>query len=613
MSDFSVSTRYQAVDKMSGTFNKMKKSASGFGSVLKGVLGAQVIMRGVQMLGQGISAAANEFIAFDDAIVGATARFKDLTIGTQETADRMLELKKAARDVAAGTQFSAAEAAEGLNFFAKAGFTSTEAMEALVIQTDLATVAGMDLATTSDITSDLLSSLGKNSQDSAVKMKNLADMSRSLGLATNMANVDLVDLFESLKVAGPIATAAGEDMNQLVAITAALGGAGIKGSMAATAMKNAYTRLAAPTDKVSDALSQVGLSTNDFIDASGDMKSMVTIMGMLGKATADLGNAQQLQIFSDIFGKQAVAGATNMSKSLADIDLIMRQLEGDKKLKDIADEIRKGLGMRLKILKSSLLETGFKFIDVFETKLSKGLDKVIEMSGALNNFLEANKAIINSGVDKFFNVLKMAFDFLRPVVVAVANGWRDLMTSMQNTGAFDKLKNTFMGLVEQLTPLRNTFIDMFNTLKNFLIDSGIANLAVAIFGQMAAQIKLLAGAFRFLWQIAKPIISVIGTIISPIVTLMTKMIELQSKIPSGIGGLLSKGADFFGGNTTSEQISNTNFTAPNETEMSVQRQISENNTRNEQVVSINDNTSDRFSIYAPGADVKTLGYSGGMY
>ena len=126
------------------------------------------------------------------------------------------------------------------------------------------TVAEADFNRTADISSDLLGALGKNADDSATKIQNLKDINRALGITANSANVDLEDLFETLKVAGPIATAAGEGMHELFAITGALGGAGIKGSMGATALKNAYIRLAAPTTKVSEALEKLKLSQKDF-------------------------------------------------------------------------------------------------------------------------------------------------------------------------------------------------------------------------------------------------------------------------------------------------------------------------------------------------------------
>ena len=260
---FLVQTNFDAVDNMSGPMKKLnrgfgrfaaditnKNSTIGrsFGSLNKTINRAVAV--GLIALAAGVGVAAREYVRFDQTITGANARFKDTVLGSQQAAKNMQLLKIAAREVGKTTQFSAVEAAAGLNFYAKAGFTTAEAMAVLADTVDLATVAESDFNRTADISSDLLGALGKNVQDSAQKIQNLKDINRALGITANAANVDLEDMFETLKIAAPIATAAGEGMHELFAITAALGGAGIKGSLAATALKNSYIRLAAPTDKV---------------------------------------------------------------------------------------------------------------------------------------------------------------------------------------------------------------------------------------------------------------------------------------------------------------------------------------------------------------------------
>lgn len=421
---FLVQTEYDAIDGMTPTMKRINTGMGRFAanitdknSMIGRSFGSmnRMINRGISVallsLTVATGAAAAEYVKFDQTITGANVRFKDFVLGSEESAKMLDALKIAAREVGATTQFTATQAAEGLNFYAKAGFTSAEAMAVLKDTVDLATVAEMDFNRTADISSDLLGAFGLNVQDSAKKIENLKTVNRALGIATNIANVNLEDLFESLKVAAPIASAAGEGMHELVAMTASLGSAGIKGSMAATALKNAYTRLVDPTKEISDALHTVGLSTKDFIDQSGDMKSMITIMGMIGKATSGLGKAEQLKVFSAVFGARAVAGAVNLSKSLADIEFIMAKLESETKLADLADEIRKGLGMQIEILKSSLIELGFKFITAFEKDGRSAIKQLTEM---VQNF--DVKPLVN-----FANILIDVIKF-------IAGNWKTLLS-----------------------------------------------------------------------------------------------------------------------------------------------------------------------------------------
>lgn len=353
------------------------------------------LLAGTGALAIGLGLAGREFVKFDQAIIGARARFADLKIGTKEYDSALIDLKKSARDVGATTQFTAAQAAEGLNFYAKAGFSSKEAMAALKDQIDMATVAEMDFSRAADISSDLLSSFGLNANDSATKIQNLAMMNRALGLTANLANVDLEDLFETLKGAAPIAKQLGATTNELIAMTGALGGAGIKGTLAETALKNMYANMVDPTAQMSNALKSIGLTTKDFLDSDGSLK-MIKALSMIGSATKNLSKMQRSKVFFDIFGMRAVAGAANLANSLYIVDDIMKGLESDSKLSTIADEIRKGLGMQLEILKSTALEKAFQYFEGFGDSGGKGINALVEIIKNIDvkPFVEMTKVLL---------------------------------------------------------------------------------------------------------------------------------------------------------------------------------------------------------------------------
>jgi len=340
-------------------------------------------MVGFASLSIGLGLAAREFVTFDQAIVSASAKFKDLEIGTKNYADTQDLLRKKAREVGDQTHFTAKQAAEGLNFYAKAGFKSAEAMAVLADTVDLATVAEMDLNRTADISSDLLASLGLNASDTATKIKNLAFLNRSLGLSVNMANVNLEDMFETLKLAGPIAADIGATTNEIIAMTAALGGAGIKGSLASTALRNIYGRLIKPVGAIQDRLDQLNLSQKDFLRADGSL-DVLKAMDKIGKATEKLTKVERAAVFFDLFGLRAVAGASNLQKSLGGVQDIIKKLESDATLKKIADEMRTGLLMQLQTLGSAALEKAFQFFDAFTANGKDGIKKLTEAIRALD-------------------------------------------------------------------------------------------------------------------------------------------------------------------------------------------------------------------------------------
>jgi len=271
-------------------------------------------------------------------------------------------------------------------------------------------------------------------------------------------------------------------MHELFAITGALGGAGIKGSMGATALKNAYIRLAAPTDKVTAALDRLGLSQKDFVTADGDMKSMVNIMKQLGDASGNLGNAEQLGIFSEIFGKNAVAGAVNLSKSLSEVEFIMAKLESATALKDLADEIRKGLGMQIEILKSGLLELGFQFVEAFEK----------DGRGALQSLIDTVQNMDIKPLIEFSKVILSVFKFIAKngrLLISLALGIKAVAIAM---GVLT-IATQFFGLALKATPIGMiiTAVFLFGTALGLLWTH--AEQVTAAVAKMGEWFKWLGG------------------------------------------------------------------------------------------------------------------------
>jgi hypothetical protein len=188
-------------------------------------------------------------------------------------------------------------------------------------------------------------------------------------------------------------------MKEMIAMTAILGGAGIKGSLAATAMKNAFTRLAAPTRSVSDGLARIGLSRKNLITKTGDMKSMNVILGMIGERTKKLGKADQLAVFSSIFGARAIAGAANLKDNISSVTDLMIKLGNDPmtQLEKMAAFMRGSLGNRLRLLGSTVVEVGFKFFSAFDVQAKNGLDSL-------------NTAILNFDMNRIIEPTKKAFE-----------------------------------------------------------------------------------------------------------------------------------------------------------------------------------------------------------
>jgi TP901 family phage tail tape measure protein len=406
-------------DRASRSFARAGRSASRFGDIVKGILVAGAIQRGLAALTQGLRSVTEEFVDFDAALTQAGAKFPQVI---KRGTDSFEKLGATARKVGAETQFSAADAARGLDFLAMAGFNAEQAMLALPGITDLATIANTDLARSTDIASDALGAFNLMTKDSAQLEKNLSRVTDVMAATVTSANTDIEQLFETMKFAGPVATAAGASIETFNTFAAKMADAGIKGSLSGTALRTAFLNLSAPVPKATNLLKQLRIEISD---SSGNMRDMMDIMDDVRQRTAKMGSTQRTAALNTLFGKRAVAGMSvilnTSSKQLREFRANLENAGGSSKR--MAGDIRKSIGNRLKELKSSLIEVGFKFLEAFVGSGEKGLDALIS---AIRRF--DVKPIVN-GVKSIIRVIEVSIDGfkifaealgdLKPLIIAI--------------------------------------------------------------------------------------------------------------------------------------------------------------------------------------------------
>jgi TP901 family phage tail tape measure protein len=365
--------------RMQKGFKRSSRSAKGFQSVFKGILAAGAVGRGLDLLKQGITKTVTEFASFDDAITAAAVRFKDIGPDAKNFTERLNIIKKAAREAGQTTLKTATESAAALDFLARAGFTSVEAMGSLRSMINLSIATGEDFAQVADFSSDLLGAFGLAVDDSAQKIKNLNRLNDVLVKTTNSANVTVEDLFETMKTIGPIASGILEiSLEDVAAQTAILGNSGIKGTIAMTALKNAYLNLASPAGEGAKILKIFNLSLKD---GKGGVRSLTDVLKELDEKMQLKGvdPVDQAKILDAIFGKRAIAGAKNLMDNIRNVEQFKSTLlDAGGTAQKTADIMAKSLGNEVRALGSAFLEFGFKFMDPWEKDMKKSIKSVTE-------------------------------------------------------------------------------------------------------------------------------------------------------------------------------------------------------------------------------------------
>jgi len=481
MADFSVFTSFRAKDKVTKSFRDMEKGALRFGrtakknfrdatkaasrfrDVTKSILVAGAVSKGLGQLSRGIGSVTGQFIDFDQAAIGATARFKDIGPEAADFEAQLAKIRDRAREAGATTEYTAAQSAAALDFLARAGFTSSEAMGSLDSMINLATASGEDFASVADWSSDLLGSFGLNVENTAQKIKNLNRLNDVLVKTANSANVTVESMFETMKTAGPVSRIVGASLEETAALTAALGNAGIKGTDGATALKNAMLRLAAPTGEVQDALDYLNITTDD---GTGNMKKITAILGEVQRGLRGVGEVKQAKVLNALFGKRAIAGAKNLIESLEGIDKfedILNNAAGT--AEKTSERLRQSIGNRLKTLASAATEFGFKVVEAFEVNGKAAIDALTE---SIRKF-DPEPIIFGIGmaVDIFRNLWEVIKP-LAPTIAILIGAWTAYAGVMKLVAIAQKivaLTNPVTAIIVGLALLANFIINWWDEIK----------------------------------------------------------------------------------------------------------------------------------------------------
>ncbi|HHF8243519.1 TPA: phage tail tape measure protein [Klebsiella pneumoniae] len=229
---------------------------------------------------------------------------------------RFTDLREQAKKLGAETAFSSSDAAQGQAFLAMAGFTPEAIQAALPGVLDTAIAGGalsgdISLGETADIGASVLKQFGLQATD----MGRVGDV---LAGTFTRSSTNLRALGDTMKYAGPVASALGISLEEAAAMAGVLANNGLRGSDAGTAMRASLTRLSAPTGAAAKALKELGVSV---ADSRGKLRPVEQILGDLYKATKKYGDTDQISFFKDIAGEEAMVGLQTLVKSVGSGDL----------------------------------------------------------------------------------------------------------------------------------------------------------------------------------------------------------------------------------------------------------------------------------------------------
>lgn len=273
-----------------------------------GILGGAAGAAGGARFGlAGAGAGAAVGIGFAAAIKSAASfeqQMDRVNAVSGASSSQMRQLGAAARKYGAETEFSNKQAAEAMYSLSTAGFTVDETLKTLPGTLALAAAGGVDLGRAAEVQAAALRQFGLNASESG----RVADV---LAKTTNSSAVEIEDLAEAMTYVGPVAKSSNQSLEDMAAAIGLLGNSGIRGSMAGTALRRAIINLQAPTAKMKDSLTDLGVSAQDLYGPKG-LKPLPEIIGEIVKGAQGMSAQRRNANLAKLFGSEALPGVITL-------------------------------------------------------------------------------------------------------------------------------------------------------------------------------------------------------------------------------------------------------------------------------------------------------------
>lgn len=294
-----------------------------------------------------------------------------------KNSDEFKMLREQAQELGATTAFTANQVAQGQAFYAMAGFKPEQIKNAMPGTLAMSLAGDIDLGTTADIGSNILTGFKLDSD----QMGRVSDV---LVGAFTRSNTSLTMLGDTMKYVAPVASGLGVDLETAAAATGKLGDAGIQGSMAGTSLRAILGRLAEPPKMAAKALEELGIKTRD---AKGNLRDFPELLAELDKKTAKMGNAQRAGFFKHIAGEEAFSSLSVLAEQAGKGELQtlvadLKQAKGE--AQKVAGTMTDNLSGDMKNLQSAWEDLGIQIFDGIDSPLrqiSQSITRVISKVG----------------------------------------------------------------------------------------------------------------------------------------------------------------------------------------------------------------------------------------
>ena len=504
-----------------------------FGEVAKKV-GQMALQAFKEMAGQAVDfckSAVSVGQEFDSSMsqVAATLGMttNDIKNNVNGAGDTFDKLREKAKEMGASTNFSASQAADGLNTLAMSGYSAEKSIAMIEDVLHLSAAGSIDMANAAGYISGAMKGFNDSTKDSAY----YADL---MAKGATLANTSVAQLGEAMSSGAAGAAAYSQTADSMTVALLRLAEQGDVGSAAGTALSAAMKNLYTPTDKAKEALATLGISA---YDTNGKARDFNTVVNELNNSLSKYTEEQQNAYKQSIFGQQGLNAYNKMVVTTID-----KQNEWTQALANCSGEAANQYATMTDNLQGDI-DSWNSALDGFKIELSDKLMPTVRefvqfgtesMSSITKGFQENG---FDGAVDALGDALNNGISMIVQKIPQVLNAAKTLVLSLVK-GIIDNLPEIVKAALEVVVELAKGIVDALPELLPALVEC-IATITDTLTSPSMLS-EILDTALNLLITLADGLIDAIPQLVDATIQIIENLIRFLVE-PQNISKLVNAG------------------------------------------------------------------------
>lgn len=434
------------------TLKDLSKRAFGMGSIMYGAGFPFPDMIGAGVLGMGVRSIAESYAEYEKTMTMTKNILKSTDKDVTTFSERFGQMSKNIRKIGVDTQFTTTEVAGAAKYLAMAGMSINDINNSMKSISSLAIITDAPLDRIADVVTNIQTAYGLSSE----KMPQISDILTSVA---SSSNTNILEMGEAMKFAAPMMSMGRISFNEAAAAIGALANAGLKGTVAGTALRAMMTRLLAPTKKGAAVLEKYNIQLYELDKMTGKQKlrSLTDIFTQFNTKGASI--QDMIAVFDKIGGN----AANNLFAELRQLpELVQRTLMSTGLANRTADDIQDTIQGRWNKITSQFTETGMNVFENISPVIKGGMDQILAI-------------LQKPETAQFFTQVASTLTGIARVVIQIV----DVISSHWNIFSI-----LFMGgfAISRVTPITKGLVEIYQSMKGI---GGAATIATQAIGTAA--------------------------------------------------------------------------------------------------------------------------------